>query len=553
VVTAVAYALLVVLMWAPFTALSGFPFETAFPYKSETSSVFGGFLYTADPLRIHTNTFYHLSYLLGEAVGVGGSYIPFQVVHALLWWARGFLVFLLLRQFLPAYPVVSYVAGSLVVVHASDTALQWVGQMNQIGFIFWMLLAWYLLTMAFKASRAAAAVWLTIAACGVEYMSLWSYESQIALLLAFPIVLLIDDARRWRRLALMSAGWYAVPGVWVVLTILKYSQSAHTYQQSVMRSSWRPADLAGDWVFNVLASLDFWAWARNEVKTPAGVVVPFSICAAIVFCIGALAVARLARAGARDRSLVPAPGACWKLLACGMAALILSFPVYLALDAARGLWRTQLLSGVGSGLVLTGLLSVAVSYAGSWRRSVTCVVFLATAGVVVYFGSVSALQKGAFHRSIWERHRRTIARILETVPNVKPNAVIVLVNVPKEDDPFGIDLWFDLAVRLMYPGTPVSGIYFYADGTPAPGNSLKLEGRRWKWDGTGGGTLVADTTAASTIVIDDAAAGGRALMPSMPSFICHTSCGSELYNPAALITDTISPRTVRRYRLHSPF
>jgi hypothetical protein len=44
------------------------------------------------------------------------------------------------------------VAGALVIVHSSDGALQWVGQMNQFGFIFWMLLAFYLLTRAVGAT-----------------------------------------------------------------------------------------------------------------------------------------------------------------------------------------------------------------------------------------------------------------------------------------------------------------------------------------------------------------------------------------------------------------
>src|SRR5438876_10100580 len=95
------YAVLVLVMWVPYTLYSGMPFETAFPYMSESRSAIDGFFYRADPLRIHTNTFYHLSYLLAEASGSGGSYVPFQIVHALLWWARGFLMFLLLRRSFP--------------------------------------------------------------------------------------------------------------------------------------------------------------------------------------------------------------------------------------------------------------------------------------------------------------------------------------------------------------------------------------------------------------------------------------------------------------------
>ena len=122
-IAALASGIVLLIMWAPYTLFSGFPYETAFPYMSETGATFlTGFLYTADPLRIHTNTFYHLAYLLGEAVGAGGSYVPHQIVHAALWWARGFLVFLLVRKFFPQALMAAYIAGALVIVHASDGA-----------------------------------------------------------------------------------------------------------------------------------------------------------------------------------------------------------------------------------------------------------------------------------------------------------------------------------------------------------------------------------------------------------------------------------------------
>jgi hypothetical protein len=48
--------------------------ETVFPVLSETGSRLG-VSHMFDPLRIHTSIFYHL-YLLAEAFGVGGSYVP---------------------------------------------------------------------------------------------------------------------------------------------------------------------------------------------------------------------------------------------------------------------------------------------------------------------------------------------------------------------------------------------------------------------------------------------------------------------------------------------
>src|SRR5262249_19079228 len=94
---------LVLLMWLPYTMRSGFNSETAFPYMSETSSFWGGFLYRVDPLRIFTNFFYHIAYILSEVMGVRGSFMPYQIVHAVLWFARGFLTFQILRKFIPSH------------------------------------------------------------------------------------------------------------------------------------------------------------------------------------------------------------------------------------------------------------------------------------------------------------------------------------------------------------------------------------------------------------------------------------------------------------------
>ena len=42
------------------------------------------------------------------------------MVYALLWWARGLLVFAILRKFLPECPSLRFCAGALTLVHSSD-------------------------------------------------------------------------------------------------------------------------------------------------------------------------------------------------------------------------------------------------------------------------------------------------------------------------------------------------------------------------------------------------------------------------------------------------
>jgi hypothetical protein len=225
----------------------------------------------------------------------------------------------------------------------------------------------------------------------------------------------------------------------------------------------------------------------------------------------------------------------------------LSFPVYLLLDSARSLWRTQFLSGIGAGLVLAALCGLASH--PFVRRTAKITLFLAFGAVIAFFGSASAIQKCAFERWLWERHRVAIKEILQVAPSVEPYTVIVLTNVPKDNDPIGHNMWLDLALRLAYPGIPVAGVYFYSDGTPGTGDGLKAEGNSWRWDGKGYEPVFPLVGLANTLVVDYEPSGQGKIEAEWPAFLCHTRCAAELYNPDSRITGPISPIASRRYRL----
>jgi hypothetical protein len=266
----------------------------------------------------------------------------------------------------------------------------------------------------------------------------------------------------------VTAAWYVVPAIYLWQTVQKYlSSGGSTYQESVVRTDWSPQSLASDWWFNIASSLDFWTWQREE-NIAGSIATVLSILAALTFIAGGLLLMRIVR-----EEVAPAARAYWILLGAGTALLALSFPAYLLLNSARSLWRTQFLSGIGNGIVWAAILAL-VSMA-MWKKTVPATVLMLGA-VIVYFGAGSAIAKGRFHRGVWDRHRAAIVRILHTVPSVKPGTVIVLAGVPKNDDPFGDNMWFDFGMRLSYPGIPVSGKYFYADGTPSPGNKVDAPG-----------------------------------------------------------------------------
>jgi len=518
-IAAVVYAALVLLMWSRFAFTSGMPYETNFAYYSDISTWWNGFFDIGDPMRPFTNVFYQVAYLVGVIFGVPGSFVPYQFVYAALWWARGLLAFLILRRLLGGHDFLCYAAGALVLVHASDGALEWVGQLNQFGFIFWLLMAMYLLLCAEAAGSAIAIYWWLVAACACESLCLGSYESGLPILMLTPGGLWL--ARRRTRFAVIAIAWWSIAGAYFGLSAWRYGHlEPGSYQVSVIRTDWSVASLVSDLVFNVRASLFFWEWPRGISLAVLPAI------ASILACAGGLLLAR--------RKSRPAPSRV--LLACfgyGALTLVASFPVYLLLDSARSLWRTQMLSGIGAAVVLVSAVAlIANRFSGRWRWALV----LCVTAAVVYAGSARALALGEVHRNNWVRHRKAMAAILRVVPRVRPGTVMIVCGIARDRDPFGDGMWLDRALRLAYPGTAVAGGYFYRDGSAPPGHIFRARGNRWVVEKANQPVLVPSAATSDSILLEYD--GERMhVLPAMPASLCIEDCDTRGYRPRERIVE----------------
>jgi hypothetical protein len=539
-IASVAFALLVLVMWLPFGLRNGMPYETGFPYSSETSSWFWGFVYRGDDLRPYTSVFYHAAYLLAKVTGHDGSFVTYQVVYAALWWARGLLVFLILLPFFGRRSVVPFLAGALTIVHASDHALNWVGQLNQFGMMFWLLLAVWFLVRCLLAKHIAAAAVLCLGAVFSTYMCLWSYESGLfIILLVPPILLLVRPAFRSIDRLVFVGVFYIVPLYYIVLNLQRYlSGSGSTYQQAVTRDDIGVGKLASDLLFNTKTSVEFWKWGYQMPPASSHSMHLLGlVAAAAVIGGGILLYWRGQGAGGERRGL-------GILAAVGALVLLASFPAYLILTSSRLVWRTQFLSGIGFGIAFAAIAALAGTVVR--KRRLSLLIAVTAAATVSYFGAGASYRAAHFHYGIWLRHKHAIEEVLEAAPHVKPNTVVVYTGVPASADPFGDTMWFDMALRLAYPHVPLAGVYYREGGRPAPGQALTLRRGYWELTGKGYPPLIQHIAVDHTLFMAYSTGEPRTL-EHLPSFLGQAASRARYVRAPVVDGPKPDDRALRRY------
>jgi hypothetical protein len=513
------FALLVLCMWVWYGLRSGLGYETAFPLESESDR--RGLYYYADSLRRFTSFFYHLSYVAGTWVGETGSYVPFQLTYAMLWLLRGTLVFQIVRMLGDRHGAISFLAGAFTVLHAADASLNWVGQLNQFGFIFWMLLSFVALLKAFELERRLLlAIPIAVAATQFGRICIYSYESPLPLIFSVPVlVMLLFVGWSWRKFLLLLI-YFSLPlqYCWRWLQA-KFDRSIEdTYQFTVLRKDWNAFSILGDWASNVWHSLAFWQWPRT---VPDSIDTQFMLVA--VVCASAAAASLIVMLLWIRRTTEPAAATTngfrleKRLLVLGLAMVALSFPAYLLLDSATSHWRTQLLSGPGAGIALASL--VALVARGPWRAPRLGTWLASVLSGAIAATAVVASQGSAFrHRLDWEKHREVVAAALTAAPRVKDGTVVLLVNHRPEPLVFAHNLWWDYAVRLAYPRQLVTGIYYDKPREIAPGIKASFEDA-YVFIESEAPVLIKMAKLDQVIVLEALANGRVSVAPSLPDWL----------------------------------
>jgi hypothetical protein len=545
-VAAFVYALLMPALWLPVVARTGMAWDTTIVYRSENTSFWHGFVYVGDPLRKFTDFFYQVSYVAGAVLGVKGSWVPFHVVYAILWWARGLLAYMIVARVLPRYRGFALLVGAFAILHGADKQLNLIGQLNQVGMIVWMLLAVYCYVRSLDARRnVAAVVWLSASALSA-YLCLWSYEAPLFILALLPAVFLWI---RWgwsRRSVALSLGFLVVPGIYAYDNLVRYATGrGGQYQESILKSPITPGPVARDLWLNVGHTVAFWRWGTGlsgYVRPDGAEPVVLGLVEAALLGVAVLVFVRSTRS-----RIVPPLRTLAASAAVGFGLIIASLPAYVVLESNQQLNRTLFLSSVGTALFLASI-ALAVPAALRGRRRAGYAVAAATCAAVAFFGLLGAYATGSYFDLIWSRQRDVMAGVLRAAPSVRPGTVVALVDVPSQPNPFGDNMWFDFALRLAYPHVPVAGVYYFADGKPGIGASLELRHGRWVSTGRGFPTLVSDVPVRKTVVIRLTPSGRAKVLDRLPRYLAGDVGPRDTYAPnQALDRSPVSSVARRRY------
>ena len=458
----------------------GMPWDYSLTYVSELTPGLEGFLY-GDPLRIYTNVFYNVGYLLPGLVHAQGSWVGYHVVYALLWAAKGLLVLWLSSLFdLPM--VIGAPAAVIAVAHGSDISIGHVGQINQFGIIFWTLLSMCCF-LYFLRHKGFSRYVLLLVAIGSSYFGLWSYEGTLFGLLVYP-ALFNWVAGRWKDWSCwLGAAMVTAPAIiysGLIVERLIVERTGESYQESVLRKDIHNIGALAHDYFHLLRGLfdvPGWLTAKLEIfNVPMASLVSqlflasatLALMVTLYFCVRlTITQYRVEKARANIRPLrAEALGPkTFQLIAMLFILASAFLAPFLALDeAAAGYWRTQILAGPFASILIVVLLYFLFIYLPQpvmHSKIATAAMYSGALLLVTMAGFTANAVSYQAYNDEWEQTRGPIERLLKTVPGVKPGTIIMLQGVPVGAAPWGSNFWFDILIRLAYPKIEVAGAYSF--------------------------------------------------------------------------------------------
>jgi hypothetical protein len=557
------------LLLAAYGIGGGMPWDFSLVALSEEYRGLAGFTAYGllNPQRMYTNIFYHLAYLLDGFLGITGSWFGYHAVFALLLSVRGALVFWLARL-LDLNVGLASAAAAIAVLHGSDTSIGHVGELNSFGMTLFVLLSMCLFLSFLK--LAGVGRWLLLfGVTASSYLALWTHEASLFGLAAYPMAFTVMYRRFSDRTAAVGAVIATIPALgygYVMADRLIFRPSGGSYQELVVRKDFGAVVTLGSDFLRLLRGL-LWVpgWLADKVeddrswRTISAVFMTWSgLTAAILFLVYCALLARATKY--QDRA------ASNRLTSVLLLFLACAFIVpYVALNdlGSQLYYRTQNLASPFAAI----LIAITVWAIARRVTAIRARVFGGSVFVILITGFAADALSYARYNRVWETVvRAPIARLLSTVPSVKPNTIIVVQGVPSRYQ-LQANFWFYQSLRLAYPYITVAGSYTYSAKDPKDygrekvvlaqdGRTVRGEGRLYKIvgdkvelrPGTDYDPAIQSGSIEQVLVLQWTNEGPFEIVRDPSKIDMASSPDQSKYKPDQRIEGTISPIARRRWQ-----
>jgi hypothetical protein len=332
-----------------------------------------------------------------------------------LWWANALLLFAILRCLFPRASAVPWLAAAFLVLSHGDPfryMVMFATNYYQTGLFFFQSGLWLFLVSSRRQSRA-----LLLASCLCLGATLLASESFFPLALLAP-VLLWRTGRRGRALGVWSYFWIGTMALLAVrlCAFLLAPLPSATYQENLARAALRDPHVLWDRFVTRVAAILTYFRLTGPLGPYRG---PCLLAASLAVGLAWLATRQARAAGASRRRL--AAGAGLAALACVLGTL----PFLPLHTVARALF----LAAPAQAALLACCLCLAVSFLPRPAGR------LAVAACLGYVAAVAAAESHREQDRECPDRFANLAHLLDQLPRVSPDTLILLVPAKDEDVP----------------------------------------------------------------------------------------------------------------------
>ncbi len=362
-----------------------------------------------------------------------GSFATLFAVYSV---AGAWILYALCRRLAPNRPSVAFLAAAFFLVwFPGDLArLSTIDRAHYSGITLGTLAAVGLLVEAWVRRRPT----ILFAAMVAAVVTAWSYEGNLALLAAAPVLLGAPggDRRRWWVWVLAWEGVVALIAAFAAAPILGIGPRHPSYQGSVLGLSAGPltwlSRVGRQYVYHLLPLA---ASAPSELLVWK---VPLTVA---LLAVGLVAATAPAEAAGADRDLR-------KMMLGGLAFAGLGYGIVVLGMAAASAYRLEFLAGPGMAVFLAAVVcQVGDLLASRWRLPVTIVLAGWVGGVGA--GRLVAMQSAWDGGSAYPKQSEMLRGLTGVAPDLKAGTMVIVLD---EGAAWRANFTFEHAVRYLYEG-----------------------------------------------------------------------------------------------------